>query len=98
MTLKITQGDKLNVDFKAKRVAFSAYGKVQLLDQKPVHNIAVEAICVSCKVRSMETSTTDHEGKYRIRGLLPKEQYELSVRQDSDCNNFFVKGGKKRKK
>ena len=84
MTLNIVQGKKLNVEFKAFRIAFSAHGKVQLLDKKPVHNIAVEAVCITCPVKSIEASTTNQEGKYRIRGLLPGQKYELYVRQDSD--------------
>ncbi len=90
MALKIVQGKHMTVEFKARRVAFSAYGKVQLLNQRPVHNIAVEALCVSCSTPSMETSTTDQEGRFRIRGLQPKQKYALSVRQDSDRNNFLA--------
>jgi len=89
MTLKIIQGDHKNVDFKAYRVAFSAYGKVELFNQKPIQNIAVDAVCISCEIKSMESSTTDSQGKFRIRGLQPKQKYEIYVRQDSD-RIFFI--------
>ena len=74
----------MNAEFIARRVAFSAYGRgtlvsnshslVQLLNQQPVANIAVEATCLTCPTVSLETSTTDHQGKFRIRGLLPKHK------------------------
>jgi len=83
-TLQIVQGKKLDEEFKAKRVAFSVYGDVQLLDQKPLEDVIVDAICVTCNEKSMESGKTNREGNFRIRGLTPKDTYEVSVRLSSD--------------
>lgn len=84
MTLQVIQGKKLDEVFKAKRISFSAYGNVQLLDKKPLEKVIVEAVCTTCEEKSIESAASDQAGNFRIRGLAPKETYEFSVRLESD--------------
>lgn len=84
MTLHVVQGKKLDKEFVAKRIAFSAYGHVRLLDQKALEDVVVDAVCATCGEKSMESGKTGRDGSFRIRGLVPGNTYEVSVRLASD--------------
>jgi hypothetical protein len=87
-TLQVVQGKKLDEEFRAKRIAFSAYGNVQLLDKRPLEDVIVDAVCVTCSEKSMESGKTNRDGNFRIRGLTPKDTYEVSVRLTSDSKSL----------
>ena len=57
---------------------------VKFLNGLPVSNIGIEALCLTCTSKMIETSTTDQAGMFRIRGLQPKQKYSFNVNLESD--------------
>ena len=79
----IKEGDHLQKDLTAKRVAYSVYGKVALLNGSPLADSTVEAVEDDGgheRYTHIEEATTDKNGEYRIRGLRAGRQYQLRLK------------------
>ena len=79
----IKEGDHLKKDLTAKRVAYSVYGKVALLNGAPLADSTIEAVEEEDgheRYTHLEEATTDKNGEYRIRGLLAGRTYQLRLK------------------
>jgi len=83
-SLTIEEGTNPTVSVKAKRVAFSAFGTVTLLDGNPEKNCAVQALALD-GTGTVEEGTSDVEGTFRIRGLKAGVKYGISVKSGADA-------------
>ena len=81
LTLDVKEGERTERTIKAKRIAFSVYGSVTLINSDPVSNIVVQA--QSTTSQHVEEAITDKSGEYRIRGLHSNSKYEIRIK-DSD--------------
>ncbi|XP_051142719.1 uncharacterized protein LOC127259427 isoform X2 [Andrographis paniculata] len=75
--IDLSSGESKEVVFYASRVAFSAFGKVNLLSGQPREGVSVEARAESKGF--YEETMTDSLGRYRLRGLKPNTSYEIKV-------------------
>ena len=75
--VNVKEGDLIQIEFKGKRVAFSAFGHVQSLNGEPEKFAAIEALSSDGKY---EESVSDAEGKFRLRGLLPSTTYIVRLK------------------
>jgi len=79
--LSISEGEEMNIDMVAVRVAFSCYGRVTSLNGRPEKGAIVEAVGAgACALQ--EEGITDAEGYYRIRGIRPNCPVTITVRTD----------------
>jgi len=83
-SLVIQQGTNPTVGVKAKRVAFSAFGSVTLLDGNPEKNCVMQALALDGS-GSVEEGTSDFEGTFCIRGLKAGVRYAISVKLGVDA-------------
>ena len=81
LSLDVKEGDRLEKIIQAKRVAFSAIGKVTLISGDSVSNVIVEA--QSTTTHHSEEATTEADGSFRIKGLHKQTKYEIRIK-DSD--------------
>ncbi|CAM6102957.1 unnamed protein product [Calypogeia fissa] len=72
--IEVGSGEIKEVKFSAQRFAYSVLGTVTSLSGRPEEGVSLEA-------RSdngyYEETTSDSEGKYRLRGLLPETIYTI---------------------
>eukprot|EP00736_Rhodelphis_marinus_P001635 Rmarinus@m.12723 len=77
--ITIGEGERQEISFIGKRVAFSAFGSVLSLAGAPIKGLVVDAIGTTPEGGYQE-ATTDEEGNFRIRGLLPSHTYTIAVK------------------
>jgi len=77
----ISEGEDKIVKFTTKRVAFSCFGRVRMLDGQPARGVTVVATSKS----GTENAKTDSTGAYRIRGLVPGESYSVAVKLGNEA-------------
>lgn len=77
LAIELFYGESKVVHFLARRVAYSAMGKVSLLSGQPKEDVYVEAR--SEAKGYYEEATTDNSGNFRLRGLLPDTTYIVKV-------------------
>ncbi|KAL3685286.1 hypothetical protein R1sor_003308 [Riccia sorocarpa] len=79
--IEVSSGEFKEVTFSARRIAYSVLGTVTFLAGAPAEGVLLEA-------RSdrgyYEETTTDSEGKYRLRGLLPQTSYTVKAISKED--------------
>lgn len=75
-TASITEGGVLDLNFEARRVAFSAYGSARSLAGVAESGLVVQA---SAPGAPHESTTTDVRGEFRLRGLKPGVAYTVTV-------------------
>lgn len=75
-TVSVEEGVALEMTVACTRIAFSAFGSVTTITGQPIPKQRVLAISAS---GHREGGVTDAEGRYRIRGLRPGQEYTLSV-------------------
>eukprot|EP01114_Cavostelium_apophysatum_P010153 TRINITY_DN2361_c0_g1_i6.p1 TRINITY_DN2361_c0_g1~~TRINITY_DN2361_c0_g1_i6.p1 ORF type:complete len:1184 (-),score=357.86 TRINITY_DN2361_c0_g1_i6:30-3581(-) len=80
-TITVEQGQDHRADFVAKRVAFSCYGSLISLNGEPEGLVTVEAVGPD---GTREETQADANGQFRIKGLAPGKQYQISVKPDGD--------------
>ena len=78
----IKGGDHIDVVLKAKRVAFSVYGKVNNLMREKLDNIFVQAQNINTNV--MQETPILKNGEYRLKGLVPGEKYLITVKTSAN--------------
>jgi len=76
----VEEGEQATAVFTAKRVAFSAFGRVRSLNGAPEAGLTVTATAAG---KAPETATTDADGEFRVRGLQPGSTYEITVAEAS---------------
>eukprot|EP01096_Ripella_sp_DP13-Kostka_P006743 TRINITY_DN2438_c0_g1_i1.p1 TRINITY_DN2438_c0_g1~~TRINITY_DN2438_c0_g1_i1.p1 ORF type:complete len:1216 (+),score=649.91 TRINITY_DN2438_c0_g1_i1:168-3650(+) len=82
LSIDLDEGHTHNADFSAKRIAFSAFGRVRSLNGDAEKNIALEAINLAD--RSVQDETlTDSNGFFRLRGLKPGHSYNITLKASS---------------
>eukprot|EP01080_Neovahlkampfia_damariscottae_P007378 gene7378-11700_t len=79
VSITIKEGESKNIKIKGKRVAYSSFGNLKTLNAKPIEGVVVQAIG---KDKKYEEGVSDSQGNYRIRGLLPGNEYEIQIKQD----------------
>ena len=80
----IKGGEHIEILLKAKRVAFSIFGKVNNLNKEKVEGLYVQAI--NQKTKIIQETTIDKNGEYRLKGLIPGETYSIKVKIPSSSN------------
>ncbi|BBM99994.1 BOS complex subunit NOMO [Marchantia polymorpha subsp. ruderalis] len=74
--IEVSSGEFKEVSFSARRIAYSVLGTVTFLSGKPAEGVSLEA---RSERGYYEVTVTDAEGKYRLRGLLPKTSYGIKT-------------------
>ncbi|XP_076818346.1 BOS complex subunit NOMO1-like [Clavelina lepadiformis] len=80
--IDIVEGAKTDINIVGKRVAFSVYGKVTSLNGEPETGTVVRALSQSGENNCAglgEEGTSGNDGSFRIRGLHPGCEYNVSV-------------------
>lgn len=78
--IDVGEGATINVELSGKRVAFSSFGQVTSLNGEPFSNVVLEAVAKEPCAEHQEEATTENNGQYRIRGLQPGCNYEVSIK------------------
>lgn len=78
--VQIADGETVNVELVAKRVAYSAFGTVTSLNGDPFANVVLEAVSEQCNYHQ-EESNSEANGGYRIRGLQPGCEYAIRAKK-----------------
>ena len=66
ITVEIEEGEQVQKEVQAKKVAFSVYGTVKLLSGQAAKNVKVTALAGTEVIADAET---DENGQYRIKAL-----------------------------
>jgi hypothetical protein len=80
----IKEGDHIDILLKAKRVAFSVFGKVNSLMREKLENLFVQAQNIDTKI--IQETPIMKNGEYRLKGLVPGEKYVIKVKIPEDSN------------
>ena len=83
-SIMVKEGDHIDVLLKAKRVAFSVYGKVNNLMREKLENLFVQAQNVESNI--IQETPIMKNGEYRLKGLLPGNKYIVKVKIPKDSN------------
>lgn len=75
--------------FRGKRIAYSAFGQVTSLNGEPEEKIIVVASGIGNCSQYSEESSSESNGQFRIRGLLPYCTYDLEVKGSLDEKEHF---------
>lgn len=86
--IDVADGETINIELSGKRVAYSIFGTVTTLSGEPFPNILVATTAKEpCEISHQEDATTEKNGNYRIRGLLPGCSYDVHVKSGSTENS-----------
>ena len=85
--IRIEDGQKQELLIKAKRTQFSASGSIKSFGSYSVSDLKVEATCEDKDNQLVESSLTDSNGNYLIKGLIPGKTYIVRV---SNKNNAIM--------
>lgn len=86
-------------------MSFSAYGTIASLNGEPEPGVVVEAIGINTCSNLLEEASSEANGQFRLRGLLPQCEYLLRLKSGPDVNvrihrleppDLLVKVGKNR--
>ena len=83
-SILVKEGDHIDVLLKAKRVAFSVFGKVNNLMREKLENLHVQAENVESNI--IQETPIMKSGEYRLKGLLPGQKYIIKVKIPKDSN------------
>ncbi|XP_059482709.1 BOS complex subunit NOMO3 [Neocloeon triangulifer] len=88
--INVAEGATVQVKVSGKRVAFSCFGAVTSLSKEAEPGVILEAIGIgdSCK-NQQEEAISEVSGQFRIRGLLPKCEYSLRLKQGVEANQHI---------
>ncbi|KAK7072547.1 hypothetical protein SK128_022649 [Halocaridina rubra] len=83
----VEEGATIMVEISGVRVAYSVFGQTVSLSGEPETDVVVEAVGKDgdC-TQYQEEAVSDAQGYFRIRGLLPKCQYELRLKAGAGIN------------
>ena len=93
----VSDGSDLNIQIKAKKVAFSCIGITDSLNGEPEPGVVVEAIGLRNIVSDakfncsqlQEEAISEANGSFRIRGLRPECQYAIRIKSSDERNKAF---------
>ena len=80
----VKEGDHIDILLKAKRVAFSVYGKVNSLMREKLENLFIQAQNIDTKI--IQETPIMKNGEYRLKGLIPGEKYNIKVKIPKESN------------
>jgi hypothetical protein len=80
----VKEGDHIDISLKAKRVAFSVFGKVNSLMREKLENLFIQAQNVDSKI--IQETPIMKNGEYRLKGLVPGEKYNIKVKIPDESN------------
>ena len=80
----VKEGDHIDILLKAKRVAFSVFGKVNSLLREKLENLFIQAQNIDTKI--IQETPIMKTGEYRLKGLIPGEKYKVKVKIPEDSN------------
>ena len=83
-SIKVKEGDHIDILLKAKRVAFSVFGKVNNLMREKLENLFIQAQNVETKI--IQEAPIMKNGEYRLKGLVPGEKYNIKVKIPKESN------------
>ncbi|KAF7630922.1 hypothetical protein Mgra_00008841 [Meloidogyne graminicola] len=84
-SVQINEGEEKELILEAKRIAYSAFGKVSTIgNSKPFKSlINVEAISPECENHQEENLIDQRSGDFRIKGLKPFCKYLISLKDSN---------------
>lgn len=74
-----------NLLLVGSRIAYSVFGRVLSLNGQPERGVTVEARSIiseevaATQGQQLEKATTDNQGHYRLRGLVPGQSYNIQL-------------------
>ena len=83
-SILVKEGDHIDILLKAKRVAFSVFGKVNNLMREKIENLFIQAQNVETKI--IQETPIMKNGEYRLKGLNPGEKYNIKVKIPEDSS------------
>lgn len=86
--IEIEDGATVELQIKGERVAFSCFGSVTALNGEPEGSVSVEAVGTgpSHCAEYQEDATSEANGQFRIRGLLPGCEYTVRMKTGNGFN------------
>lgn len=82
--LEVAEGEDIVIRIKGKRVAFSVSGFVSSLSGIPEEKVAVEAVGLHKCSEYQETTVSDNNGNYKLRGLVPGCAYNIRMMKSEE--------------
>ena len=83
-SILVKEGDHIDILLKAKRVAFSVYGKVNNLMREKLENLSIQAQNIESNI--IQETPIMKNGEYRLKGLVPGQKYMIKVKIPKDSN------------
>ena len=83
-SILVKEGDHIDIVLKAKRVAFSVFGKVNSLMREKLENLFIQA--QNKETNIIQETPIMKNGEYRLKGLVPGEKYIIKVKIPEDSN------------
>ncbi|XP_014667742.1 PREDICTED: nodal modulator 3-like isoform X2 [Priapulus caudatus] len=87
--IEVAEGSNVDLKVLAVRIAFSCYGYVLSLSGEAEANIFVEAVGTGDCKQYQEECTSEANGGYRIRGLMPQCIYHLRIKSGENVNTHI---------
>lgn len=78
LTVEIKEGERIEKTVEATKVAFSVFGKVEFASGDPISEVVIQAHPINSD-SNIEEALTHENGEYRLRGLIPGQQYEIYI-------------------
>ncbi|GJQ67388.1 hypothetical protein Trydic_g5084 [Trypoxylus dichotomus] len=87
--INVEEGASVSILLRGKRIAYSAFGQITSLNGEPEEKIIVVASGVGNCSQYSEESSSESNGQFRIRGLLPYCTYDVKVKGSLDDKEHF---------
>ncbi|KAK3877987.1 hypothetical protein Pcinc_017343 [Petrolisthes cinctipes] len=83
----VDEGATIMISIKGVRVAYSVYGQAVSLSGEAESEVVVEVVGLGPECQHyQEEAVSDQQGHFRIRGLVPKCEYDLRLKTGSGIN------------
>lgn len=86
ISFDLKEGENKEIKIIGKRIAYSCFGKVELLNGEAIQGVIVQAIH---KNGEIEEGISDENGNYRIRGLIPNKEYLIQVKKGEHVERAY---------
>ena len=83
-SILVKEGDHIDILLKARRVAFSVFGKVNSLMREKLENLFIQA--QNKETNIIQETPIMKNGEYRLKGLVPGEKYNIKLKIPEDSN------------
>ncbi|KAJ5072796.1 nodal modulator 1-related [Anaeramoeba ignava] len=87
--IKVEEGKDVDFSIEAFKVAFSLFGSITTLNNKPITGLTIRAESQNLKEIHQEETQSNSNGNYRIRGLKPNVNYLISVMKKSSSQKII---------